>query len=104
MSKIITHPGAAHRDDFLSISLVLAKDPTVTIIERREPNLSEINDLNIWVLDVGRVLDPQVKAYDHHQRDWNECTLSLLLKEWKLWNIAKESLSWLEPTVFIDSN
>ena len=104
MSKIITHPGTAHRDDLLSISLVLAKDPKVTVIERREPSLTEINDLNIWVLDVGRILDPKIKAFDHHQREWDECTLSLLLKEWKLWNSAKESLPWLEPTVFIDSN
>ena len=72
MSRIITHPGTAHRDDFLSISLVLAKDSEVTVIERREPSLAEIKDSNIWVLDVGRTLDSQLRAFDHHQKDFNE--------------------------------
>jgi len=103
MSKIITHPGTAHRDDFLSLSFVLCWDPTVEIIERKEPALSEIKNPNIWVLDVGGQFNPLIKAFDHHQKDWNECTISLLLKEWKLWDSAIEALPWLEATVLIDS-
>ena len=103
MSKVITHPGTAYRDDFLSLSFVLCQDPTVEIIEKKEPTLSEIKDPEIWVLDVGGQFDPSVKAFDHHQEDWNECTLSLLLKEWRLWDSATEALPWLEPTVLIDS-
>ena len=103
MSKVITHSGTAHRDDFLSLSFVLCQDPTVEIIERKEPTLSEIKDPEIWVLDVGGQFNPSIKAFDHHQEDWNECTLSLLLKEWRLWDSAIEALPWLEPTVLIDS-
>lgn len=104
MSRVITHADTAHRDDFLSLSFALCQDPNVEIIERKEPTLSEIENPNIWVLDVGGILNPSIKAFDHHQEDWNECTFSLLLKEWGLWDSAIEVLPWLEPTVLIDSS
>ena len=100
MSKIITCPGTAKRDDLLSISFVLCKDANVKLIERREPTSFEIDDPNIWVLNVGKVYNPDVKAFNC----LNESTFSLLLKEYDLYDTANKALSWLKTTVSIGSH
>jgi hypothetical protein len=101
--KIITHSGKSHLDDFLSVCLVLALDKKITLIERKDPHPNEIYDENTWVLDIGEELLPEYHVFDHHQKDWEECTLSLLLKELKLWDRAKKVYRWLEFMVLIDA-
>lgn len=65
---IITHPGSAHFDEFFAISLILAKFPDSTFtIERREPLRHELDNPDIWVLDIGAELAPELKNFDHHQ-------------------------------------
>jgi len=65
---IITHPGSAHFDDFFAISLVLAVNDDVTYtIERRHPTEAELENPEIWVIDVGMKLEPDLKNFDHHQ-------------------------------------
>jgi hypothetical protein len=65
---IITHPGSAHFDDFFAISLVLAVNNDVTYtIERRHPTEEELANPEIWVIDVGYRLEPDLKNFDHHQ-------------------------------------
>lgn len=65
---IITHPGSAHFDEFFGICLILASFPdTDFTIERREPSGSEINNPDIWVLDIGANLSHELKNFDHHQ-------------------------------------
>jgi len=65
---IITHPGSAHFDDFIAISLVLAvnKDDIYSI-ERRNPTAEELANPEIWVIDVGKKLEPDLTNFDHHQ-------------------------------------
>jgi len=66
--KIITHNGYAHFDEFLAISLILARhDDTHFFIERREPIEKELEDPNIWVVDIGNRYEPNLKNFDHHQ-------------------------------------
>ncbi|MHA1151007.1 MAG: MYG1 family protein [Promethearchaeota archaeon] len=104
MTIIITHPGSAHLDDFLSCCLVLQKYDDVKEIRRKEPTKSEINDPNIWVLDVGDKNKPSLRCYDHHQQEYTEdSTLSLLLKDWELWEKAKKVYKWLEIAVMQDA-
>jgi len=103
LSKIITHPGGAHLDDILSTALVLARYSEIEYIERRDPTEKEINDPLIWILDIGRVYNPKIRAYDHHQKEWEECTISLLLKDWNLWEKAKFTYLWLEFIVIDDA-
>jgi len=103
MSKIITHPGSAHLDDFLSICLVIEKYGNIDEINRREPTEEEIKDPSIWKLDVGEKNDPNIRCYDHHQGLRYDCTLSLLLKEWKLWKKAKRVHEWLSIVVANDA-
>ncbi len=101
--KIITHPGSAHLDDFLSCCLVIHKSGDIEEIHRREPNHEEINDPSIWTLDVGDKFDPDMKCYDHHQIVMDDCTLSLLLKDWELWEKAIKVHDWLEIAVANDT-
>ena len=65
---IITHPGSAHFDDVTAISLILAVYQNAEFkIERREPTQSELDDPNIWVIDVGDRYEPEKRNFDHHQ-------------------------------------
>lgn len=103
MTKIITHGGDAHVDDFLSCCLILSKDKDITSINRRDPNDDEIQNSDVWVIDIGETLDPYTHTFDHHQRDWEECSLSLLLKYWNAWEDAIKTHKWLETMVLLDS-
>ena len=65
---IIVHPGSAHFDDFLAVSLILATHPEKTFaIERREPMDQELSNPHIWVVDIGERHEPELKNFDHHQ-------------------------------------
>jgi len=55
INKIIVHAGKAHRDDFMSVCFLLAMDPSAQV-ERRDPTPEELEDPNIWVVDVGMQL------------------------------------------------
>ncbi|MBY9006583.1 MAG: MYG1 family protein, partial [Candidatus Lokiarchaeota archaeon] len=103
MTIIITHPGSAHLDEFLSCCLVIYKFKDVKEIRRKEPLKSDINDPNIWVLDVGEKHDPNLKCFDHHQGNVEDSTLSLLLKNWNFWEKAKKVYRWLEVSVLLDA-
>ena len=104
MALIITHPGSAHLDDFLSCCLVVNKSGNIKKIKRKEPNKAEIKDPTIWKLDVGEIFDPEIKCFDHHQEDVeDECTLSFLLKYWGFWSIANEVHNWLKIVVINDT-
>jgi uncharacterized UPF0160 family protein len=51
---IITHPGSAHFDEVTAVSLILAVyADTEFRIERREPVTSEMDDPDVWVIDIG---------------------------------------------------
>ena len=54
---IVTHPGGAHKDDFLACSL-LAHLHGVPI-ERRDPTDEDLAKPSICVVDVGGVHDPE---------------------------------------------
>ena len=65
---IITHPGSAHFDDVTAVSLILAVyAETEFKIERREPTEIELNNPEVWVVDVGDRYEPDRRNFDHHQ-------------------------------------
>ena len=65
---IITHPGSAHFDEVTAIGLILAVTAdTVFRIERREPTQEELNNPDVWVVDVGDQYEPETRNFDHHQ-------------------------------------
>ncbi len=67
-AKLITHNGKAHFDEFLAVALILAEhDDTHFHIERREPTEEELDNPDIWIVDIGQRYQPELKNFDHHQ-------------------------------------
>ncbi|WP_417739113.1 MYG1 family protein [Rosistilla oblonga] len=101
---IVTHPGGAHKDDFLACSL-LAHLHGVPI-QRREPTEEDLADRTICVVDVGEVHDPEQNNFDHHQfpRDAPPlCALSLVLQNIGLYDDALSFCAWLRPAEWLDT-
>ncbi len=65
---IITHPGSAHFDEITAIGLILAMNAdTVFRIERREPAQADLDNPDVWVIDIGDRYEPEKRNFDHHQ-------------------------------------
>ena len=101
---IVTHPGGAHKDDFLACSL-LAHLHGVPI-QRREPDNQDLEDPATCVVDVGGVHDAALNNFDHHQfaRDAPPlCALSLVLQNMGLYKDAVSFCPWLRPAEWLDT-
>jgi len=65
---IITHPGSAHFDEVTAVSLILAVHAdTVFRIDRSEPAPTELDNPDVWVVDIGDRHEPEKCNFDHHQ-------------------------------------
>lgn len=107
MKSLVTHNGYAHEDEFLASCLFLAKDPEIQHIVRNNGNelLGALkNNKKIYVVDVGKEYDPELNNYDHHQFEYGtfECSFSLALKKYNLYDIAQKSWDWLDKTIMWD--
>lgn len=103
IKTIITHPGGAHKDDFLACSVLLSNHPVS--IFRRDPTEQELEDPEVAVVDIGHQHDPDLNNFDHHQlpRDHEPtCALSLVLQKLEIYEDTKEFCSWLETTEWFD--
>lgn len=104
MKAILTHPGSAHKDDFLACCLLVARHGVP--VWRRDPTDEEIADPRIAVVDVGGEHDPAKSNFDHHQfpRDHEPvCALSLVLQDLGLYEDARSFCEWLEPAEWFDT-
>lgn len=104
MKYVITHPGSAHKDDFLACSLIIAEHSVS--IHRREPLPADLEDEAICVIDVGEAHDPAQLNFDHHQfsRDTPPiCALSLVLQYLNLYEDARKFCPWLETAEWLDA-
>ena len=100
---ILTHPGSAHKDEFLACC-VLAHIHGAPIV-RRDPTADDLADAEIAVVDIGGSHAPELSNFDHHQfpRDSTPlCALSLVLKHLGLYEDAKQFCDWLEPAEWFD--
>jgi hypothetical protein len=105
MPIIYTHNGNAHRDEFLAIALILAKEKDLFLIRRvSEIHEVELEDPNVFVIDIGRQYDPQLRNFDHHQLPADAdptCSFSLILD---YYGINRDYLpDWVAHTVLMDS-
>ncbi|MFK7819492.1 MAG: MYG1 family protein [Planctomycetaceae bacterium] len=101
---IVTHPGGAHKDDFLACSL-LAHLHGVPI-HRRDPTDEDLANPAICVVDVGGAHDPELNNFDHHQfpRDAPPlCAVSLVLQSMGLYEDALAFCAWLQPAEWLDT-
>lgn len=104
IETIVTHPGGAHKDDFLACCLLAHLHGAP--IERREPTESDLADAAICVVDVGGVHDADLNNFDHHQfpRDAPPlCALSLVLQDLGLYEDALSFCQWLRPAEWLDT-
>jgi len=100
---ILTHPGSAHKDEFIACCILLAHAPTRIV--RREPNEADLASPTVLVLDVGHRHEPELNNFDHHQlaRDHAPtCSISLILQALNLYADAREFCDWLEPAEWFD--
>jgi hypothetical protein len=103
-SRILTHPGGSHKDEFLACCLLLAENP-VTIV-RREPTPEDLADLSTAVVDVGHEHAPERGNFDHHQFPKDHppvCALSLVLQHLGVYEDARQFCDWLEPAEWFDT-
>ena len=103
ITSIVTHPGGAHKDDFLACAVMLTQAPVA--IQRRDPTEDELNDPSVAVIDIGHVHSEALNNFDHHQfpRDHvPTCALSLVLQQLKIYQDAREFCSWLEVAEWFD--
>lgn len=101
---IITHPGSAHRDDFLSCCVLVAKFGGP--IFRRNPIEAELADEKIFIVDVGGEYNPLFRNFDHHQFEKEhepECAFSLVMKYLDLHYLCEDIFPWYNPTKILDS-
>ncbi|MBC2604327.1 MYG1 family protein [Puniceicoccus vermicola] len=100
---IVTHPGGAHKDEFLACAALLAENPVP--ISRRDPTPENLADPTIAVVDIGHQHDPELCNFDHHQfpRDHvPTCALSLVLQKLDLYEDAQKFCDWLEVVEWFD--
>lgn len=101
---IVTHKGAAHRDDFLSVCIALYVYGLMPVF-RRDAEETELDDKDVIILDTGERHEPELMNFDHHQfaRDAApECALSLFIRFLGL-EEAFNLKSWYRLTVVLDS-
>jgi len=101
---IVTHPGGAHKDDFLACSLLAYLHGAP--IERRDPTDVDLADVASCVVDVGGVHDATTNNFDHHQfpRDAPPfCALSLVLMDLGIYEDALAFCAWLRPAEWLDT-
>ena len=103
LQAIVTHPGSAHKDEFLACCVLLAEHPVA--IYRREPSPEDLANPRIAVLDVGDQHSVALNNYDHHQfprETAPTCSLSLVLQALGLYQDARNFCDWLEPAEWFD--
>jgi len=103
IKSILTHPGGAHKDDFLACCLLLATSPAPIV--RRDPTEKELNDPTVCVIDIGGRHEPELMNFDHHQLPREHkptCSVSLVLQALQVYDDARQFCEWLEPTEWFD--
>lgn len=104
VTTILTHPGGAHKDDFLAVCVLAAKHGARVV--RREPTEADLADPTTAVVDVGGSHDPARMNFDHHhfpREHAPTCALSLVLDHYGLYEDARRFCDWLEPAEWFDS-
>jgi hypothetical protein len=99
--KIVSHPGSAHKDDFLSVSVLLATLKQADVF-RREPTKDDLNDPNTYVVDVGLELTPERHNFDHHQDHSLPCAFHLVMQHLGYHEAAMSMFAWYPHMSMMD--
>jgi len=103
IDKIITHPGGAHKDEFLACAILLAEHDVPVL--RQDPAEEDLLNPATAVIDIGHRHQPDLYNFDHHQfaRDAKPtCSLSLVLDHYGIYGDALNFCPWLEVAEWFD--
>jgi hypothetical protein len=103
IDKIITHPGGAHKDEFLACAILLAEHDVPVL--RQDPTEEDLLNPATAVIDIGHRHQPDLHNFDHHQfaRDAKPtCSLSLVLDHYGIYADALSFCPWLEVAEWFD--
>ncbi len=101
MYKIVSHPGSAHKDDFLSVSVLLATLKQAEVF-RREPTEEDLKDPHTYVVDVGLELTPELHNFDHHQDRSLPCAFHLVMQHLGHHDAAMSMFAWYPHMSMMD--
>lgn len=101
MHKIVSHPGSAHKDDFLSVSVLLATLGKAEVF-RREPTDEDLNDPDTYVVDVGLEFAPERHNFDHHQDSSLPCAFHLVMQHLGHHEAAMLMFAWYPHMSMMD--
>jgi len=101
MYKIIAHPGTAHKDDFMSVSILLATLGSAEVF-RREATSEDLADPNTYVVDVGMEHDPEMHNFDHHQESNLPCAFHLVMTHLGYHDAAMVVFGWYKQMSMMD--
>lgn len=82
-TKIVTHYGKAHRDEFLACCVIFFseyRNGRICYVERRIATQSDLASPDVWVVDTGGAYDPANLNFDHHHLQGDMCALDMVLK------------------------
>lgn len=100
---IVTHPGQAHRDEFLAISLLMGACTNEKFrIERRNPTEEELKTSSVWVIDVGRQYDQEMYNLDHHQDAQLPCSFFQVLDLYESREDFIKEFGWVTMVDMLD--
>ncbi|MGK2905104.1 MAG: MYG1 family protein [Desulfuromonadales bacterium] len=101
MYKIVSHPGSAHKDDFLAVSVLLATLGDAQVF-RREPTSADLDDLNTYVVDVGMEYAPERHNFDHHNDRSLPCAFHLVMQHLGHHEAAMMMFEWYPHMSMMD--
>ena len=101
MYTIVTHPGSAHKDDFLATSVLLAS-LDVSAVFRREPTPADLNDPHTFVVDVGMEYSPERHNFDHHHDHSLPCAFHLIMRHLGYHDAAMSMYIWYPHMSMMD--
>ncbi len=93
MYRIVTHPGNAHKDDFMAVSVLLAILDQAEVL-RREATVEDLVDEGTYLIDVGMDHDPVRHNFDHHQDRSLPCAFHLLMQHLGFHDKAQKVFGW----------
>jgi hypothetical protein len=101
MYKIVTHPGSAHKDDFMAVSVLLGTLEDAVVL-RRDPSRAELDDPDTYVVDVGMEHNPLKHNFDHHHNPALPCAFHLVMQHLNYHEAANLSFAWYPHMSMMD--
>lgn len=101
MYKVVVHPGSAHKDDFLSVCVLLSVLDVDTVY-RREATEKDLADPLTYVVDVGMEYEKDRHNFDHHQDRSLPCAFHLVMKYLGHHESAKSMFGWYAHMSMMD--